>query len=119
MTGLFGDVIGHSGVIELLESEIDRPTQAYLFVGPQSVGKETVALRFAAGLLGGVSDERARRLALAASHPDLRVIEPKGRDQSRCRPGQGSGGTGIPRTRRGSSHRVLVPRCRSHDRVRR
>lgn len=78
MTGLFDDVIGHTGVIELLETELDQPAQAYLFVGPQSVGKETVALRFAAGLLGGVYDERARRLALAAAHPDLRVLHPEG-----------------------------------------
>lgn len=78
MTGLFDDIIGHSGVLELLESELTQPTQAYLFVGPQSVGKEAVALRFAAGLLGGIADERARRLALAARHPDLRVLEPEG-----------------------------------------
>lgn len=78
MTDLFDDIIGHAGVIELLEAELARPAQAYLFVGPQSVGKEAVALRFAAGLLGGADDERARRLALAATHPDLRVLEPEG-----------------------------------------
>lgn len=75
---LFSDVIGHSKVIDLLESEISSPAQAYLFVGPESVGKSTVALRFAAGLLGGDRDERARRLALGSAHPDLRVIEPEG-----------------------------------------
>lgn len=78
MTDLFADVIGHGGVVELLRSELTRPTQAYLFVGPQSVGKEAVALRFAAGLLGGETDERARRLALMRAHPDLRVLEPEG-----------------------------------------
>lgn len=78
MTDIFSDVIGHGGVVELLRSEFDRPAQAYLFVGPQSVGKEFVALRFATGLLGGLSDERARRLALARAHPDLRVLEPEG-----------------------------------------
>ena len=78
MTDLFVDVIGHGGVVELLRSELTRPTQAYLFVGPQSVGKEAVALRFAAGLLGGETDERARRLALMRAHPDLRVLEPEG-----------------------------------------
>lgn len=78
MTGLFDDIIGHRGVVELLEAELPRPAQAYLFVGPQSVGKEAVALRFAAGLLGGIEDERARRLALTAQHPDLRVLEPEG-----------------------------------------
>lgn len=78
MSDLFSDVIGHQGVIELLSSELNRPAQAYLFVGPQSVGKEAVALRFAAGLLGGREDERARRLALMRAHPDLRVLEPEG-----------------------------------------
>jgi hypothetical protein len=78
MTDLFADVIGHGGVVELLRSELDRPAQAYLFVGPQSVGKEFVALRFAAGLLGGADDERARRLTMMRAHPDLRVLEPEG-----------------------------------------
>lgn len=78
MSDLFTDVIGHEEVLELLRSELDRPAQAYLFVGPQSIGKEYVALRFATGLLGGESDERARRLALMRAHPDLRVLEPEG-----------------------------------------
>jgi hypothetical protein len=78
VSDLFSDVIGHQGVIELLSSDLNRPAQAYLFVGPQSVGKEAVALRFAAGLLGGREDERARRLALMRAHPDLRVLEPEG-----------------------------------------
>lgn len=78
MTDLFSDVIGHGSVVELLRSELDHPAQAYLLVGPQSVGKEFVALRFAAGLLGGETDERARRLALMKAHPDLRVLEPEG-----------------------------------------
>lgn len=75
---LFSDVVGHGKVIDLLVGEIPTPAQAYLFVGPESVGKSTVALRFAAGLLGGEEDERARRLTLASTHPDLRVIEPEG-----------------------------------------
>jgi hypothetical protein len=78
VTDLFSDVIGHGGVVDLLRTELDRPAQAYLFVGPQSVGKDFVALRFAAGLLGGRDDERVRRLALARAHPDLRVLEPEG-----------------------------------------
>lgn len=78
MSGLFDDVIGHGEVVELLVAELAHPAQAYLFVGPQSVGKEHVALRFAAGLLGGEDNERARRLALMRAHPDLRVLEPQG-----------------------------------------
>jgi DNA polymerase-3 subunit delta' len=78
VTDLFDDVIGHQGVVELLRSELEHPAQAYLFVGPQSVGKEHVARRFATGLLGGDADERTRRLGLAGSHPDLTVIDPEG-----------------------------------------
>lgn len=78
MSDLFEDVIGHSNVVQLLDSELPKPGQAYLFTGPQSVGKEHVALRFAAGLLGGETDERARRLALSKSHPDLTILEPEG-----------------------------------------
>jgi hypothetical protein len=78
MSDLFTEVIGHQSVVQLLRSELDRPAQAYLFVGPESVGKEFVAVRFAAGLLGGETDERARRLALMRAHPDLRVLEPEG-----------------------------------------
>lgn len=77
-TSLFADVVGHGKVIDLLADEIPAPAQAYLFVGPESVGKSTVALRFAAGLLGGEQDQRSRRLTLASTHPDLRVIEPEG-----------------------------------------
>jgi hypothetical protein len=78
MTDLFADVIGHEGVVDLVRSELEHPAQAYLFVGPQSVGKEFVALRFATGLLGGATDERTRRLALMRAHPDLTVLEPEG-----------------------------------------
>ncbi|MEA1901960.1 MAG: hypothetical protein U9N56_00370 [Actinomycetota bacterium] len=78
MNALFDDVIGHLKVVELLEAELAKPGQAYLFAGPQSVGKGHVALRFAAGLLGGKDDDRALRLALARNHPDLTVLEPEG-----------------------------------------
>jgi hypothetical protein len=78
MTGLFDDVIGHGRVVDLLETELSHPGQAYLFVGPRSVGKEHVALLFAAGLLGGKDDERTRRLALAGTHPDLTILEAEG-----------------------------------------
>ena len=78
MSSLFEGVIGHAGVVALLESELERPTQAYLFTGPESIGKATVAQRFAAGLLGGVDDERARRLGLSGTHPDLLILEPEG-----------------------------------------
>lgn len=78
MNGLFDDLIGHERVAALLDEELKRPAQAYLFVGPRSVGKETMALRFAAGLLGGGADARVRRLVMSRAHPDLTILEPEG-----------------------------------------
>jgi DNA polymerase-3 subunit delta' len=83
VTGQFDDVIGHAGVVALLESELESPAQAYLIVGPPSVGKAALASRFASGLLtppdgSGEARERVRRLALGATHPDLVVVEPEG-----------------------------------------
>lgn len=78
MIDLYSDVIGHQQVVDLMAREADNPAHAYLLVGPRSVGKHHVALRFAAGLLGGAEDERSRRLVLAGSHPDLTVLEPEG-----------------------------------------
>jgi hypothetical protein len=83
LSDLFDDVIGHDRVKELLSAELGAPTQAYLFVGPSSVGKAAVATRFAAGLLtpadGSVeATARSRRLAMTGTHPDLVVVEPEG-----------------------------------------
>jgi DNA polymerase III delta' subunit len=83
MTTVFDDLIGNPGVVELLKRELEMPNQAYLFVGPESVGKDAFAIRFAAGLLcdrGGSHDDQCRtcRLALARTHPDLIVVEPEG-----------------------------------------
>jgi DNA polymerase-3 subunit delta' len=71
-------VIGHGVVVALLEREMQRPSQAYLFVGPGSLGKATVARLFAAGLLCG-DDAACLQRALAGGHPDLVVVEPDGR----------------------------------------
>ncbi|CAN5850211.1 DNA polymerase III subunit delta' [soil metagenome] len=83
MTTVFADLIGNAGVADLLERELAVPNQAYLFVGPESVGKDSFAVRFAAGLLcdrSGHHDDACRtcRLALARTHPDLIVVEPEG-----------------------------------------
>jgi DNA polymerase III delta' subunit len=83
VSGLFDGLIGNSREVELLERELATPTQAYLFTGPDSVGKTSFAKRFAAGLLCPQSGEhdadcRSCRLALALTHPDLTVVEPEG-----------------------------------------
>jgi DNA polymerase III gamma/tau subunit len=51
MSDPFEGVIGHERVVDLLRREIPSPAQAYLFTGPDSVGKGALAVRFAAALL--------------------------------------------------------------------
>jgi len=83
MSGPFEGLIGHERVVELLLREVAGPAQAYLFTGPDSVGKGTLASRFAAALLcetGGDHDVECRscRLVRTGVHPDVTVIEPEG-----------------------------------------
>ena len=76
---VFGDVIGHQAVLQLLDGEAGRPAQAYLFVGPGNVGKATVARRFAAALLCPDDEARCVSRVLRGIHPDLVLVEPEGR----------------------------------------
>lgn len=83
MSDSFDGVIGHERVVELLRREVLGPAQAYLFTGPDSVGKGTLATRFAAALLcpqGGDHEVECRscRLVRTQVHPDVSVIEPEG-----------------------------------------
>lgn len=80
---MFGEIIGHDRLLQLLGAEVGRPAQAYLFVGPSGVGKAAVAHRFAAGLL--CPDEwrhdqpcRSCRRVESGNHPDFTVVEPDG-----------------------------------------
>ena len=83
MTDAFDGVIGHERVVELLRREVAAPAQAYLFTGPDSVGKATLAERFAAAMLcvqGGEHEIECRscRLVRTGVHPDVTVVEPEG-----------------------------------------
>ena len=64
------NVIGHQTVLEFLDRVLDRQcvSHAYLLVGPQSVGKMTVAWRFAARLL-------KTHPGTLKTHPDLVVVQ--------------------------------------------
>ncbi|HEX5369763.1 MAG TPA: DNA polymerase III subunit delta' [Dehalococcoidia bacterium] len=80
-------IIGHVNALAALGRalESERPPHAWLFYGPEGVGKQTVALEFAAAL--NCTSEtapkpcgecRACRDTLAGRHPDVEVIAPGG-----------------------------------------
>ena len=84
-TGVFGEILGQSRVVETLTSAIGsgRVHHAWIFHGPAGVGKFTTARAFAGALLTpGVRVEEgvaAAPVASAASaadeaHPDLHII---------------------------------------------
>ncbi len=79
----YDGLIGHGRVVELLLREAATPGQAYLFTGAESVGKATIATRFAMALLcpeNGLHEEDCRscRLFGSGNHPDLNIVEPEG-----------------------------------------
>ncbi len=64
----------------------DHAPHAVLFVGPESVGKTTLAMDLAAGLLCQAPDPAARpcrecrgcRMVASGNHPDLHRLAPEG-----------------------------------------
>jgi DNA polymerase-3 subunit delta' len=75
---------GQDNAIALLRSafESGRLSHAYLFHGPEGVGKETTALEFAgalnceAGGLEGCGECKACRMTESLSHPDVHIVFP-------------------------------------------
>jgi DNA polymerase-3 subunit delta' len=78
-------IIGHAAPLEVLQRAIDsgHPAHAWLFAGPEGIGKRSVALEFAAALNCEQPEPpcgccRACMSILAGSHPDVEIIEPGG-----------------------------------------
>ena len=79
MAETFAGVLGNAGVLRALERSLatGQNSHAYLFFGPEGVGKRTVARRFGAALVAGGdagAEDRARR----GLHPDLAEVRPEG-----------------------------------------
>ncbi|HHU86154.1 MAG TPA: DNA polymerase III subunit delta' [Peptococcaceae bacterium] len=81
------EIIGHRPVIRTLLNTVasGRVAHAYLFTGPEGVGKETVALAFARALLCSRPVDgdacglcRECRQVEHHNHPDLCVLQPDG-----------------------------------------
>jgi DNA polymerase-3 subunit delta' len=87
----FADLIGQPRAVALLTAALSRGrlAPAYLFAGPEGVGRRLAALRFLEGLLAaagaGPSGALRRRLA-AGNHPDLLWVEPTFQHQGRLVP---------------------------------
>jgi DNA polymerase III subunit delta' len=81
--GTFAAVIGQGTAVDRLVEAAQNPVHAYLLVGPRGSGTRPAAVAFGALLLAsdltGDAAERALRLGLEAKHPDLVVIEARGR----------------------------------------
>jgi DNA polymerase III delta' subunit len=96
----FAGLIGHGAVAELLRRDAPAPAHAYLFVGPDGVGKAFVARAFAGLILCPQKGEhqeacRSCRRIRSGNHPDLVLVEPEGRtslgvDQARAMISQAS-----------------------------
>ncbi len=78
-------VIGHDKPLEALQCAMrsDRQPHAWLFTGPEDVGKLTAALDFAAALNCAAPEKPCRecqacRSTLAGNHPDVELVAPGG-----------------------------------------
>lgn len=79
------DIIGHAWAVRLLQKHIQQQQvrHAYLFTGPDSIGKRTLALRFAQALNceappapgEACGNCRSCRLILDQTHPDLHIVQ--------------------------------------------
>jgi DNA polymerase-3 subunit delta' len=80
----FGEIIGHRRQLEILRLALasERLHHAYLFVGPEGIGKRTLAIALAKAVHCGESAAdfcgscvNCRRIA-DGNHPDVRIVEP-------------------------------------------
>jgi DNA polymerase-3 subunit delta' len=76
---LFGDLIGHGLAVQLLQAALrsGRLAPAYLFAGPEGVGRQLAARRFLEGILSeGKGDPSLRRRLAQGNLADLLWQEP-------------------------------------------
>ena len=87
---MWTDVIGQERATDTLVRAAERPTHAYLLVGPRGSGIEAAARTFAALLIGAADDERTRRLVAARRASRRRRVRAGWRVvQGRRRPREG------------------------------
>ncbi len=104
MAELFADLLGQPRAVALLEAALERRrlAPAYLFAGPEGVGRRLAALRFVEGLLAGQErwqrgDPGLRRRLVEGNHPDLLWVEPTYQHQGRLVPISAAEAEGVNR----------------------
>ncbi|MFN9635810.1 MAG: DNA polymerase III subunit delta', partial [Synechococcaceae cyanobacterium] len=79
MSELFADLLGQPRAVALLEAALERRrlAPAYLFAGPEGVGRRLAALRFLEGVVAGPAGAAPRRRRRdPGDPPDLRWVGP-------------------------------------------
>ncbi|MEB3308583.1 MAG: DNA polymerase III subunit delta' [Cyanobacteriota bacterium] len=97
---LFSDLLGQPQAVRLLQAALERRrlAPAYLFTGPDGVGRRLGVLRFLEGVLAGVAgDPAVRRRLQAGNHPDLLWVEPTYSDKGQLIPASRAPEQGLSR----------------------
>jgi len=88
--GLFAGLLGQPQAVQLLEACLaqGRLAPAYLFAGPEGVGRALAARRFGEGICGAglAGDAGLRRRLEQGNHPDLLWVEPTYTDKGQLVP---------------------------------
>ena len=83
---LFADLVGQPLAVTLLKAALTqgRLSPAYVFAGPEGVGRRLAVLRFLEGVISeGQCNQRQRRRLAERNHPDLLWVEPSYSHQGR------------------------------------
>ena len=98
--GLFGELVGHTLAVRLLRAALEsgRLAPAYLFAGPEGVGRRLAARRFLEGVLtGGTGDPVLRRRLAQGNLADLLWQEPTFLHQGQAVPASQAEELGVSR----------------------
>ena len=97
---LFAGLLGQRQAVALLTAALaqQRLAPAYLFCGPDGVGRRLAALRFLEGVIAGPAGAPAvRRRLQDGNHPDLLWVEPTYSDKGQLVPASQAAAAGVSR----------------------
>lgn len=100
MAELFEDLLGQSQAVALLRAGLQqqRLAPAYLFCGPDGVGRRLAALRFLEGAIAGLDGSPSvRRRLQDGNHPDLLWVEPTYSEKGKLVPASQAEAAGVSR----------------------